>query len=68
MVHSYISSVRIISPPPVQSRCRDDRPWAYNTYYTVHVVTRTTETFNVLAANVTERMMNFTCICYCYSG
>ncbi len=32
--NSYISSVRIISPP-VQSWCKEDRPWAYNTYYTV---------------------------------
>ncbi len=27
--------VCIISPPPVQSWCKEDRTWAYNTYYTV---------------------------------
>ncbi len=30
--NSYINSVRIISPPPVQSYCKGDHPWAYNTY------------------------------------
>ncbi len=39
----YISSVRIISPPLVQSWCEVDRhPWAYNTYYTVLLVATNT--------------------------
>ncbi len=34
MVYSYIGSVRIISTP-FQSLCKEDRPWAYNTYYMI---------------------------------